>query len=91
MVITTRGGVARVLEYDKNHGLIAKKDSDDRICLLFTHTMLHLFKTLDEQFERLLETASIDEAKSSSRLDNVPYCMQVSDDERARNIHLATP
>ena len=53
--------------------------------------MLHLFKTLDEQFERLLETASIDEAKSSSRLDNVPYCMQVSDDERARNIHLATP
>ena len=35
MVITTRGGVARVLEYDKNHGLIAKKDSDDRICLLF--------------------------------------------------------
>ena len=53
--------------------------------------MLHLFKTLDEQFERLLETVSIDEAKSSRRLDNVPYRMQVSDDERARTIHLATP
>ena len=52
--------------------------------------MLHLFKTLDEQFERLLETVSIDEAKSSRRLDNVPYRMQVSDDERARNIHLTT-
>ena len=35
MVITTRGGVARVLEYDKNYGLIAKKESDGRITLLF--------------------------------------------------------
>ena len=34
MVITTRGGVARVLEYDKNYGLIAKTESDDRIAIL---------------------------------------------------------
>ena len=34
MVITTRGGPARVLEYDKNYGLIAKTESDDRIAIL---------------------------------------------------------
>ena len=34
MVITTRGGVARVLEYDKNYGQINEMESGHRITLL---------------------------------------------------------
>ena len=34
MVITTRGGKARVLEYDKNYELVSKEQSHKRIELL---------------------------------------------------------
>ena len=33
--ITTRGGIARELEYEKNHGLISKPQSHSRSVLLF--------------------------------------------------------
>ena len=41
--ITTRGGIAKELEYEKNHDLISKPQSHSRIVLLFLSTAIFLF------------------------------------------------
>ena len=61
MGITTRGGKARVLEYDKNEDLISKEESSNRILLLLTILTVFLNSVFTIQ---ILILFSIDNSKT---------------------------